>query len=292
MFALALQLFEKEENMPKRNPESSVTDEEIKSQLSEKPTKEWVTGLLDPCHGVWVDSYAVVRFKEREIYLVPQFEQKAACVTTQQKENEKSRIDTRKVLAEFLSMLSWTHNIPLPVKGWTGGTNFNPMRELSVHVLTRATDLDVGLIFEPTTPKLSLALALYREGKSAPSPFYAFLSFYKIINIIEDKGAEQKKLINKKIARVENGIAQINYKGSHPILGAYTRLKCLKKEGVTNFGEYLYGRGRCAIAHAFGDPLVNPDNLSDEGRIREDVVLIEALSDMVIDGLINSQKTK
>ena len=50
-----------------------------------------------------------------------------------------------------------------------------------------------------------------------------------------------------------------------------------------NLGEYLYVQGRCAVAHAFNDPVVDPDIPSDLQRLAEDLPIIEELSAIAIE---------
>ena len=43
-------------------------------------------------------------------------------------------------------------------------------------------------------------------------------------------------------------------------------------------GEYLYGSGRCAVAHAANDPVVDPDDASDTLRLGSDLPVVKALA--------------
>ena len=45
----------------------------------------------------------------------------------------------------------------------------------------------------------------------------------------------------------------------------------------------LYESGRCAVAHAFADPLVDPDDLADLRRLSADLDVVRALAEYLIE---------
>jgi len=47
--------------------------------------------------------------------------------------------------------------------------------------------------------------------------------------------------------------------------------------------QYLYESGRCAVAHAFADPLVDPDDLTDLRRLSADLDVVRALAEYLIE---------
>ena len=46
--------------------------------------------------------------------------------------------------------------------------------------------------------------------------------------------------------------------------------------------QYLYESGRCAVAHAFADPLVDPDDLVHLRRLSEDLGVAQTLAEYLI----------
>lgn len=120
-----------------------------------------------------------------------------------------------------------------------------------------------------STPKQQLALAFYRESLNLNSIPYKFLSFSKIINIIADKGHDQKCWINSNIHRIKcprskKVISDLNFK-------------------KIDIGEYIYSSGRCATAHAFGSPVIDPDVSSDLERMTNELPLVKELAEIVIE---------
>jgi hypothetical protein len=121
----------------------------------------------------------------------------------------------------------------------------------------------------PPTEKQKLGLALYREGLASNMDFYRFLSFFKIINIGCGNGHEQVAWINANLDNIWNPLA-------------HQRLADLKKS-VPDVGNYLLRQGRDAIAHAFSQPILDPDLPGNKAVIRADSDLMMGLADVFID---------
>jgi hypothetical protein len=100
--------------------------------------------------------------------------------------------------------------------------------------------------------------------------FYRFLNFWKIIELaLKDKNPRW---------------AWINAKTSQ--LGLHReRIQEIVRSNP-NVAEYLDYSGRCAIAHVFRDPIINPDDHDDYIRISEDVRVVEDLARAAIEELL------
>jgi hypothetical protein len=112
--------------------------------------------------------------------------------------------------------------------------------------------------------KQRLAIALYREALTVNSTPYEFLGYFKVINVVYKGSKEQKKWINNNLQYIDDELCK-------------NRVKELKKQ-VDDIGHYLYESGRCAVAHAFADPLVDPDDLVHLRRLSEDLHIIKSLA--------------
>jgi hypothetical protein len=64
-----------------------------------------------------------------------------------------------------------------------------------------------------------------------------------------------------------------------------TRNNELRSLGATepDISEYLYESGCCAIAHASADPIVDPDNVSDQRRLSEDLYIVKEIAEHLIE---------
>jgi hypothetical protein len=114
-----------------------------------------------------------------------------------------------------------------------------------------------------------LALAFYREALTVNSIPYSFLGFFKVINIGHERGPAQIDWITQTL-----GVLQ-----SHEVK---TRVQTLQRLGHS-VGEYLYESGRCAVAHAYAQPLVNPEEPEDLDRLSKDLPVVRALAERFIE---------
>jgi hypothetical protein len=122
---------------------------------------------------------------------------------------------------------------------------------------------------DPTEKRARLALAFYREGMSTGTVATRVLNFFKILNILFSDPKSQVDWINANLSNLRN----------HRELKRLGELRSTKSD----IGQYLYGSGRCAVAHAFSDPLVDPENSDDLRRLQSDLPLIQALAELAIE---------
>lgn len=173
------------------------------------------------------------------------------------------------LINRFLSILSWCDDQAMEnLYGWSG----NPV-PVSIPRRTRLTGSSIAFPFyrdlEPTARK-QLALALYREGKTVNSVPFEFLSYFKILNIFwNDKFKDGK---NEIIEGIRETLPLLKYE---PTL---TRLKELSTI-ENDIPKYLYESGRCAIAHAYSNPIVDPDDDSDRRRLSQDKWIIKDIAE-------------
>jgi hypothetical protein len=124
-------------------------------------------------------------------------------------------------------------------------------------------------------PRARLALALYREARTINSVPFAFLGYFKILNIFwQDK--YDKKGQNRIIEGIRTTLPQVKDDL------ARERIEDLENRGE-NIPEYLYKLGRCAVAHAYAAPIVDPDNAQDLQRLSHDMEIIKAIAEFLIE---------
>lgn len=178
------------------------------------------------------------------------------------------------ILSRFLSRLAWSKNSGI-VELFIFGSN-NPARPGRLGRGTHGTTAwavvkpwDYLYLPEAQSPEADLALALYREGLSVNSVPFAFLSYFKVLNIAFSSGQPQKDWIN-------NNLIHVLYQP------ALDRLKKLSSS-ESDLGAYLYHQGRCAVAHANGKASVNPDSYGDERRLVQDLPLMKETAALFIE---------
>jgi hypothetical protein len=122
---------------------------------------------------------------------------------------------------------------------------------------------------QPQSDNASLALALFREGMSVNSSPFSFLSYFKVLNIGFPTGPKIAEWVNFNLGHVRYS-------------PALDRLNELKKSNA-DIGAYLNVQGRCAVAHANSQPIVNPDRYDDKRRLELDLPLMKAIAENFIE---------
>jgi len=117
-----------------------------------------------------------------------------------------------------------------------------------------------------------LPLGLFKEGVNSQSVFYKFLNFWKII----EKAIQNKK---KRWTWINTKAPQLGLHGE--------RIQEIVKKDA-NIAEYLDYSGRCAIAHVFRDPVINPDDYDDYVRISQDVRVVQDLARAAVEEFMSA----
>jgi hypothetical protein len=207
----------------------------------------------------------LVTFGDQQFVLLPRSRESSASIHLETKSNDQ--LEEMTTVNRFLSVVSWSYKESLHNDyGWSGNPipvavpGPNLARSINPHFLIRWNPLQ--------DPKQTLAVALYREAMSVNSLPYQFLGFFKIINILHNSGPAQVEWIKATLEKLTVGHVR-------------ERIAVLEKSEL-DVAKYLYESGRCAAAHAFSDPLVDPDNLKDLRRLSADLDVARALAEHLI----------
>jgi hypothetical protein len=185
------------------------------------------------------------------------------------------------VINRFLSILTWCDGQGMEtLYNWSG----NPI-PVSVPKRSRFVGSSIAFPFYrdiEDDPKARLALALYREARTISSIPFEFLSYFKILNIFwQDKFQNHK---NELIEGLREALSGLRYDE------AVKRIKALNKQHG-DVAAYLYESGRCAVAHAHSDPIVDPDNISDLRRLSDDMWIIKAVAEFLIENKLHVSRS-
>lgn len=228
---------------------------------------QWVViGLVTPTSLPWPTEEMVVPFHGHTILMRPETDTLAPDLAIQF-ESPSTFEEILLLGRRFLSALAWIEGAPVQEEMVTGGTN--PIRVGKGHGKFINPHFRADHIPSTDSSRSILALAFYREALGLNSVPYQFLSFYKIINLLHSGGADQMAWINQAIPSIDDHFAK-------------ERIRELQTENA-NIGNYLYVSGRCAIAHAYTEPLVDPENPADTTRLRKDLPLIRGLAEYAIE---------
>ncbi len=229
---------------------------------------EWVVACVDP-KICWPMALEKIAYRKQQLYVIPQFDDYYPSVAVMRGPGLPTFEAAQVLLLNFLSAKCWLEGHGCDVAHWTGGNLPRPVAGFarSGVQLMRTMHYNPFEIPDVADQKARWSLAFYREGLSIQQVPYAFLSFYKIINILRRSGKDQKAWINGKI---DAAVALERIR-------AKPRLDALRKTGA-DIGEYLYESGRCAIAHAGHGVTVDPEDPRDLRRLADDLPLMKALA--------------
>lgn len=177
------------------------------------------------------------------------------------------------LITRYLSLLSWCSGRPMEdLDGFVARIPGPIPRRDRLHLESINFRIYRDI---PRDPRARLALALYREGQTVNSVAFSFLSFFKILNIFwNDKKNRQGK--NELVEGIRGLLPLLKYPG------VQERIANLQKQ-TPDVPEYLYQSGRCAVAHAYTKPIVDPDNVVDSRRLSQDVLVIRAAAEYLIE---------
>ncbi|QFU30116.1 hypothetical protein BSP_00425 [Brevundimonas sp. Bb-A] len=239
-----------------------------------KPYKEHIVGelaevarwtVLNVKTGIsWPYEVQKVRWRDRDLFILPASEDKGAGVAVKLEKHEVHD-EVQKLLLTFLSALCWVERGGAEVTGFGGGAYPVPWeRERRYGSITK--QLDLTYLPEPGDDKARLALALFREGSSVNHPAFAFLSFFRVLELRPKHRWSNNmiKWINRQIPHLSDHKAQqiaAGLSAKHADLGAY-----------------LYESGRCAVAHANSGVIVDPDDYTDVRRLEAELPLMRELA--------------
>jgi Methylamine utilization protein MauJ len=115
-----------------------------------------------------------------------------------------------------------------------------------------------------------LALALFREAVNSESKFYAFLCYYKILDIPFEKNKDRTVWINNVAPTVTREKERVN--------------EILKN--TTDLEEYLRQERVNAIKHVLHRPALNPDDPRDEFKVTVDLDVMKDLARLAIEMML------
>ena len=232
----------------------------------EQVVRHWL-GLAVESSVPWPTEDTTVTFQGHEIVLRAATDKTAPSVEIEF-EAPLSPRTAHLLLRRFLSSLAWAEGHGVREEFSIGGSRRVGFgRSQPGMVLTSHFRADY--LPEPDDPKARLALALYREALGLNSDPYRFLAFFKVINIGYSTGPKQCEWIRSALPQITDHQAK-------------QRLQELVA-AEPDVAQYLYDSGRCAVAHAFSEPLVDPDDPEDHRRLSSDLPVVRALAERFIE---------
>ncbi len=232
----------------------------------------WVNLAVKPYFS-WPSARVDFMFEGKRVTLMPSTED-LACTISVFDQSGLSFEEGGGLLCRFLSRLAWSMGAGVTELFYTGSNDPARPGRLGRGTYGESPAAQVApwefvYLPQPSSANAELALALFREGMSINSVPFALLSYFKVINLLNSDWKKQVEWINQNLVRVRY----------EPAKTRLTELQNLH----TDLGQYLYVSGRCAVAHAFGSPIANPDRYEDKKRLELDLPLMKELAEVCIE---------
>jgi hypothetical protein len=190
----------------------------------------------------------------------------------------KTRSECERLLMRFLSNLAWVEEKGFLVDGIGGGSVPAPMGREKTSGFVICEEFDLSYFPEPTEEKALLAMALMREGRGLNHPGYAFLSFYRVLEVAFPNGKERGEWISSRVEAISD------HRGKEA-------LAKLRGDGIADVGAHLRDSGRRAIAHAKEEPIIDPDDPLDSRRLWSELPIMTALAQIAIEEVFGVETT-
>ena len=187
-------------------------------------------------------------FRGHIVWILPITQKHSPAVAMREQPN-LGREKCERHLMRFLSALSWVQESGIAVDGIGGGSLPVPNGRNTSRGLAICAEFELDDLPEPVNERALIALALMREGCGLNHPAYSFLSFYRVLEAAIDRSGRRKAWINEEVSKLAD----------HRCKEA---LALLSGQGIDDVGTHLYESGRCAIAHAREEPIIDPDDPS------------------------------
>ena len=229
---------------------------------------DWVVAYVIT-DGPWPVKAQKASFRGAQIWIIPVMKNFYPAVAMRVG-GGYSREGAGKLLMRFLSALSWVERRGYLIDGIGGGSMPFPMGRDKERGFSICEEFNLTSLSDPKDEQALLALALMREGRGLNHPAYAFLSFYRVLEVAFPNGAAIKTWLGSTIDSLTGfGVPQAMAK--------------LKAEGKQDVPAHLWELGRCAVAHANRKPIVDPDDPADARRMQEELPIIRALAERAIE---------
>jgi hypothetical protein len=184
---------------------------------------------------------------------------------------EMSQEDADSLLYRFLSVLAWREEVGIAVAHRTGGSMPFMMGRMDKAGFITREPFDLTELACPEEVKLRIALALIREARSLNHYGYAFLSFWRVLELAFGKATADRVTWMQAVLPTLNGP------------GVKEAMASIIAQDAKDICRHLFESGRCAIAHATGEPIVNPDDPQDTLRLYSELPLVREMAIRVVE---------
>ena len=162
---------------------------------------EWIVANIQT-GSIWPVNAQKVQYRGETLWIVPVMKKFYPAVAMKVPQG-KSRIECEQLVMRFISTLSWVESWGFIVEGLGGGSLPAPMARDKEQGFAICEEFDLSYFPEPDNEKALLALALMREGRGLNHPTYAFLSFFRILEVAFPNSTARTKWMNDSVGSIQ-----------------------------------------------------------------------------------------
>ena len=159
---------------------------------------EWIVANV-LTNSFWPIAAQKVRWRGVDIWIMPITKSSYPAVAMMVPPG-KGRAQCEELLMRFLSMLSWIEERGFMVDGVGGGNLPRPMGRFKEGGFSICDEFDLSYLPKVTDERAQRALAFMREGRGLNHAGYAFLSFYRVLEVAFPNDAARIAWISAAIA--------------------------------------------------------------------------------------------
>jgi hypothetical protein len=230
----------------------------------------WVVASIDTWNP-WPVIAQCVTYRGKTIWIIPLMADHypgLAIKLNQGLDQEASE----KLLMQFLSTAGWVERRGYLVESIGLASRPTPLGRQARFGVSICEELHLTYLPEPDD-RAMLALALLREGRGLNHPGYAFLSFFRVLEVALPQSDARTAWMTDALGRLKESRAKM-------------AIEALQQSGVADLGSHLYVARRSAMAHAGRGQIINPDDPKQMREVRTDLPIIEELATLAIEEVL------
>lgn len=227
----------------------------------------WVVAYIEPVMA-WPVEVQEIIYDDRQYWIIPVTSDAYPGIAARAEGVSPEELECK--ILRLLSVISWVERSGAILETFGGGNRPYAVGRSHQGGYVIREKFDFTYLPVVNDDRAKLALALMREGRGLNHPAYSFLSFFRILEVAVGKGDKRKEWMPDALRRIDEHRAK-------------TAMSEIGVDNLEDLALYLFESGRCAIAHATGETIIDPDKPSDSKRLSRELPIIEKLAEMAIE---------
>ena len=227
----------------------------------------WVVAYIEPGMA-WPVEVQEILYADRQYWIIPVTSDAYPGIAARAEGISQDELECK--ILRLLSVISWVERSGAILETFSGGNRPYAVGRSHQGGYVIREKFDFSYLPVVTNDRAKLALALMREGRGLNHPAYSFLSFFRVLEVAIGKGDKRKEWMPDALRRIDDHRAK-------------TAISEIGADNLEGLALYLFESGRCAIAHATGETIIDPDKPSDSQRLSRELPIMEKLAEMAIE---------